>query len=905
MATFTLLQKLRGLSFISLTLLAACGDGGFGSSGEQAPDPVAIDVPIAYIKRTLQVDEDTGEFIGSDLREPFEFSPGARLVIRDRASPSSPEVDITAGTFPADELYDVRDPFVSYDGSKIVFAMRAPEIPNADEDEQPTWNIWEYNRNERSLKRVIASDIVAEDGQDISPIYLADGRILFASTRQRQSKAILLDEGKPQFSHLDEDRNVEAVTLHVMNADGSSIRQVTFNQSHDMYPNLLPNGRVVFMRWDNAGNRSGMHLYSMKPDGSDLQLMYGMHSHLTGTNASEIQFFTPKPLQDGRILSIIRPFDTVLGGGDFVGIDVATYIDNQQAIASRTGMTGPAQVSLAPAAITTDGTPSLAGRYRDIEPMFDGTGRFLVSWSQCRLLENAGTPAQRIIPCTADALAQPTVMEAAPLFSLYLYDPSAKTQTPIFLPVEGEQVTNPVALVPRATPTFIPDARPGIDVEQSFVDENVGVLHIKSVYDLDGVDVTAAAGGITVLRDPAQTLAAARPARFIRIMKPVSMPDDDIYDFDNSAFGFTQAFGMQDILGYVPVEPDGSAMFKVPANVAFTLHILDGNGRRIPGFQRHNNLLQINAGEVRQCNGCHTNASTLPHGRADAEAQSINTGLPGNGNFPNTESALWGDMGETMAQVYTRQNGPRTPSLNIEFDDEWTDPAVRAKDPSIAWLYSDLSTPAPTSASCLTAWSNLCRGTINYLSHIQPIWNLDRPVIDPVTNMPVIDPITGEPVVNTCITCHSRADSAGAAQVPAAQLELTDNQSADDPDYVTSFFHLLRAHQAVELDAMGNLIGSTTETRTPAIPDPNNPGQFICNAGILDPLSNECVVTTAINAAPTMRIASSITSTRFFNRFAPGADHYGRLNDAELKLLKEWLDIGSQYYNNPFEAPED
>ena len=46
-------------------------------------------------------------------------------------------------------------------------------------------------------------------------------------------------------------------------------------------------------------------------------------------------------------------------------------------------------------------------------------------------------------------------------------------------------------------------------------------------------------------------------------------------------------------------------------------------------------------------------------------------------------------------------------------------------------------------------------------------------------------------------------------------------------------------------------------------------------------------------------------SARFFDRFSNPADtdHFGQLSAAELKLIAEWLDIGGQYYNNPFDVP--
>ena len=44
-------------------------------------------------------------------------------------------------------------------------------------------------------------------------------------------------------------------------------------------------------------------------------------------------------------------------------------------------------------------------------------------------------------------------------------------------------------------------------------------------------------------------------------------------------------------------------------------------------------------------------------------------------------------------------------------------------------------------------------------------------------------------------------------------------------------------------------------------------------------------------------------ASRFFTVFAPGGTHAGWLTVAELRLVSEWLDIGAQYYNNPFDVP--
>jgi hypothetical protein len=52
-----------------------------------------------------------------------------------------------------------------------------------------------------------------------------------------------------------------------------------------------------------------------------------------------------------------------------------------------------------------------------------------------------------------------------------------------------------------------------------------------------------------------------------------------------------------------------------------------------------------------------------------------------------------------------------------------------------------------------------------------------------------------------------------------------------------------------------------------------------------------------------MSVNGALSSNGFFTMFNPGGAHAGWLSPAELKLLSEWLDIGAQYYNDPFKAP--
>ena len=58
-----------------------------------------------------------------------------------------------------------------------------------------------------------------------------------------------------------------------------------------------------------------------------------------------------------------------------------------------------------------------------------------------------------------------------------------------------------------------------------------------------------------------------------------------------------------------------------------------------------------------------------------------------------------------------------------------------------------------------------------------------------------------------------------------------------------------------------------------------------------------------VPVAPSMSTAGARASTAFVSRFDPTGSHAGRLQDYELRLVYEWLDIGGQYYNDPFAVP--
>ena len=185
-----------------------------------------------------------------------------------------------------------------------------------------------------------------------------------------------------------------------------------------------------------------------------------------------------------------------------------------------------------------------------------------------------------------------------------------------------------------------------------------------------------------------------------------------------------------------------------------------------------------------------------------------------------------------------------------------------------------MQTPLPVNANCVDRWQASCRITINYEQHIHPLWSAPRQILDADGVTVLAD--------NTCTSCHSDRNAMGAQQVPAGQLDLSDGLSDIDMDHFKSYRELLSDDNAQAL-----VDGALQDQRV--------------QTGI-DPVTGDTIFA-AVAVSPSMSLAGARLSPAFFERFETGGAHAGFLTRGELKLLSEWLDLGAQYYNNPFDAP--
>ena len=797
---------------IVVGVLAACKEGMTGGDGVfTGKDSIAVDHPFAYIVRDFPVMGDTSTIDSRpplDPRAPYQFNPGAKLYVRDRIALTSDEVDILSDYFGGGN-YDVKDLTVSPDGERMAFAAHGP-VGNAHDS---TWNIYEYNFTTKRVHRFLADDGVANAGQDTNPAYTNDGRIVFSSDRQVGTGDYRLVDRREYIP----DFNEPASLLHIMQPDGSQMVQITFGAYHDIEPNTMNDGQIVFIRWgrvyetlsdsdctaDNIddpnfsthphgggyghGNGDGfppgldkpkdwttddkcgssvaqpdgtrvfiqdvLNLFRIAPSGGNLHRYFGS-SNEAASDASFIHYMDPIPMPDGNLITIMRHIYNPVYGGDVVKLNSKNFYAVGKPISA--SVTGEAEESMTPGLV--DFYPnqvSPGGWYGAVFPYRDGSGRLLASWAQC-LVHSGDVDAV----CQGSSISNDLL---EPQYGIWSVDPADNTRLPVVKGHNQALYTDIVIGYYSKNASSYQSPRANF-----FLDPGFGVFHIRSVYDRDGDDMTDVSNGgpyyvpdpdksgIWIMRDPSITRPDDRSERFVRVLARRRMPSElEQAILDSPVFNPTDGSGPQlglrpvlgsggrdlyDILFLGTVEPDGSAMIKVPEKTEFTFEVVNKYDKRVdliaePGYNynyltQHFTLLQLEAGELRECNGCHDEKNDYPHSRPDIQAGSINPGAQSNGLFPNANTQIVAsNAGDTMDQALTNWLGTIPGAGDVVYEDYWTNPySSTTPAPSFVYSYRDLTTPAPVNdPACLDTWTSNCKITINYLEHIQPIWDACRP----------------------------------------------------------------------------------------------------------------------------------------------------------------------------------
>ncbi|MCU0372963.1 MAG: hypothetical protein MUE56_06940 [Ignavibacteria bacterium] len=202
----------------------------------------SFSIPIVFVSRNhLQggniLFPQAGLLPGMGPHSRF-MAPGGRLLIRESNGNIVSLVDSTK-IFNGISLIDVQQPCVNRDGDRILFAG----IENRDS----SWRIYEIKKNGTGFRKLTFSDRNIDLSQfgsaalkflkydDTDPVYLPDGKIIFASTR---------------FPTLSQYGAVPAANLFIMDSAGSNIFRITTERNGAEKPTIDPvTGRIVYSRW--------------------------------------------------------------------------------------------------------------------------------------------------------------------------------------------------------------------------------------------------------------------------------------------------------------------------------------------------------------------------------------------------------------------------------------------------------------------------------------------------------------------------------------------------------------------------------------------------------------------------------------------------------------------------------
>ena len=526
-------------------------------------NPLLNAQPILYVVREQYLPDHHNTATLFHTGEPncSKYRPGGALKVLDpRTGKTSVLVD------PGPQGL-VRDPDVHFNGRRVLFSMRTARDEN--------YSIYELQVNPQrgfavvpgSLRRLTAD----RDVTDIDPFYLPDGRIMFTSTRE------------PKYCHC----NMHIMAnLYRMEADGANIHQIGKSTLFEGHGSLLPDGRVLYYRWEyvdrNYGDAQG--LWTVNPDGTN-------HAVYWGNNT-----VSPAAVFDGRAIPGTDRAVCIFGSchdrpwGSLAIIDRSWGIDNRNAAVRIWPKSARRLISVdgngLPSPFMCDHFRQLKSRYEDPYPLVDpvtGTGGtyFLVS----RSVNTA--PVDKPVRRTDDL--NDLVM------GIYLVDTLGNE---ILLHTEKPGCFDPMPLAPRHRPPVIPDRR---DFQSA-----TGTMYVADVYrgvPMQGVKRGAVAA-LRVVESIEKRFWTGPLWRCAQFKKGSSRGNT----LNRPAISWA-GFEVKQILGTVPVEPDGSAYFEVPADRFVYFQLLDHDGMLI-STMRSGTMVQ--PGEALSCIGCHENRLSTP-----------------------------------------------------------------------------------------------------------------------------------------------------------------------------------------------------------------------------------------------------------------------------------------------------
>jgi formylglycine-generating enzyme required for sulfatase activity len=347
--------------------------------------------------------------------------------------------------------------------------------------------------------------------------------------------------------------------LYTSDNAGKNTRQITFEQDSDWTPAVHNNGQLLYLRWEytDLPHYFARLLFHANPDGTG-QMEY-FHSNSYFPNC---YFYARSiPGHPSEVVGIVSGHHGLPRSGRMILVDPALGRHEADGVVQE-----------------------IPGRGKKVEPiirdpLIEGVWpQFLHPYPLADYADPknpAGGGKYFLVAMKRDERS---------LWGIYLVD--TFDNFTLLEEVEGSALLEPIPF--RATP------RPPVIPDRSHPGEKEATVYLSDVYSGPGL--------------------AGIPHGKVKSLRLFSYHFNYNNTGGHASVGVQSGWDIKRILGTVPVEDDGSASFKIPANIPITVQPLDEKGRAL---QLMRSWLIGMPGEVVSCVGCHDRQNSTPLARSN------------------------------------------------------------------------------------------------------------------------------------------------------------------------------------------------------------------------------------------------------------------------------------------------
>ncbi len=521
-------------------------------------NPEVSGQPIVFLKQKRFTWQMLHEFL-SYFYDQTGMHGGGVYILKEPGRSFATE-SVTDGLFPRGVFQTLS---LSYDAETIYFSFA--DLSKTQAENQPETNIGELmarpyvddfasnymkdSRNKFHLYKMTLADRKVERltdscEDDFDPVEAPDGSLIFISTRRG---------GFGRCHGHYEPLNV--YTLHRLNADGA-VTCLSWHETNEWQPTFLPDGRLLYTRWDYVDRNAARHhgLWTTNPDGTNAAIYFGNYTF--DVNAC----YQAKAVPNSNKIMFI-------GGAHHldVGGSILLFDPSKMRYDPETGQDDLASIEELTPDIPLPEVPDDEWRVCDqyyFSPYPLSEDAWITSYSHDPLGGYLGN-----------------TQECGKL-GIYYGDRFGNLELLYRNDENDESCLYPLPLVEREKPAMIP----------SVVDNNAektGTFVLSNVYE-------------SLMEFPKD-----RKIKELRIVQ--LLPKGPDYLSNLPLVGRQNAANARMLLGTVPVEEDGSAHFKAPAEVPLYFQAVDEEGRAVQSMR---SIAYLQPGENRGCVGCHEQAQT-------------------------------------------------------------------------------------------------------------------------------------------------------------------------------------------------------------------------------------------------------------------------------------------------------